>query len=395
MLLLGLFPAFFLPVLQLMFLIVLYGIVVSYKCVDIRIRESFIRWRYLTFAQFYLIFFLNALIYPVLDSSGEHARAIALESWGIGFFALFMIALWLETQKPDDLKWGIINWLPTGLILSFGIATIMYVLAGKWSRIAIFTPNPLIPPFWFLVLTMTSFSWFFEMKYRQKILRVVIFFMAGVMAVYGGARFAILAWALCGVILSIWFYTQVEKNRKKIFFIGTVLSAIICVGGVLAADLSVGGLLVYRLEGLFQTDYTYENLILQFPRLKIWSGAMSIVVDNFWNGIGSVNEQFAISQELNWELWFRAHQAYLSYLIAGGVTALISGLVMQSSVIVFMLSKQRSKLFPAFLGLGFVVTLNCFTDSVFQSGVAVHAFMIITLIFLRVSDSSKVGTYDS
>lgn len=395
MLLLGLFPAIFLPILQLMLFIVLYGIVISYKFLDVKFSKLFLRWRYFSFAQFYILFFLNSLLYPVWDSSGEHVRAVALESWSIGLFTLFAAAFWLEMQKPDDLKWGVINWLPLGLILSFGIATIMYVLAGKWSRIAIFTPNPLIPPFWFLVLTMASFSWFFEMKYKQKLLRVVIFFMAGVMAVYGGARLAILAWTLCGVILSIWFYIQAEKEEKNIFLIGTCLSAIICIGGVLAADFFVGGLLVYRLEGLFNANFSFENLIIQFPRLKIWSGAMSIVVENFWNGIGSVNEQFAIGRELNWELWYRAHQTYLSYIIAGGVTALISGLIMQSSVMIFMLRKNRTKFFPAFLGLGFVVTLNCFTDSVFQSAVAVHAFMVITLIFLRVSDCSDVGTYEA
>lgn len=395
MLLLGLFPAIFLPILQLMLLIVLYGIFISYKCVDIRIRENLVRWRYFAFAQFYILFFLNALIYPVWDTSGKHARAIALESWSIGLLTLFVVAFWLEMTKPNDLKRGIINWLPSGLFLSFGIATVMYVLAGKWSRIAIFTPNPLIPPFWFLVLTMTSFCWFFEMQYRQKILRVVIFFMAGVMAVYGGARLAILAWILSGVILSIWFYIQAEKREKNKFLLGISLSAVVCISGVLVADFTVGGLLLYRLEGLFQTNFSSENLTLQFPRLKIWSGAMLIVVDNFWSGIGSVNERFAIGQKLNWELWYHAHQTYLSYIIAGGVIALISGLIMQSLAMIFMRRKHCSEFFPAFLGLGFVVTLNCLTDSVFQSGVAVHAFMIITLIFLRVSDSSEVGAYES
>lgn len=387
MLLLGLFPAIFLPALQLMLLIVLYGTFISYRRANIRIREILMRWRYLAFAQFYIFFFLNALIYPVWSDAGEHARAAALESWSIGLFALFVVAFWIEMQNPDDLKWGIVNWLPAGLILSFGIATIMYVLAGKWSRIAIFTPNPLIPPFWFLVLTITSFSWFCEMQYKQKLLRVVIFFMAGVMAVYGGARLTILAWVLCGVILLIWFYIQAEKGEKNRFLFGAVFIATICIGGVLMVDYFVGGLLMYRLEGSFQISLSYESLILQFPRLKIWSGAMPIVLDNFWSGIGGANERFAINRELDWELWYRAHQTYLSYIISGGIIALISGLIMQSSVVIFILRKRCSKFFPAFLGLGVVITLNCLTDSVFQSGVSVHAFMIITLIFSRVSDS--------
>ncbi len=30
-------------------------------------------------------------------------------------------------------------------------------------------------------------------------------------------------------------------------------------------------------------------------------------------------------QEMEWDRWLRAHQTYLSYLIAGGIPALISG----------------------------------------------------------------------
>ena len=55
----------------------------------------------------------------------------------------------------------------------------------------------------------------------------------------------------------------------------------------------------------------------------------------------------------------------------------------------FLGRARRSTLFPAFLGLGVVVTMNCLTDSIFQSAVNVQVFMVATLVFLRASDADQ------
>lgn len=177
-----------------------------------------------------------------------------------------------------------------------------------------------------------------------------------------------------------------RKHRLQVL-LGIVFGLVVSAAIIVVGDMLAGGLLMTRMTSFSRVDFTYEGLSQEFLRLQIWRGALSVISDNALLGIGQVNERIALQQEMAWERWFRAHQSYLSYLIAGGIPALISGLLMQGSVLAFLSAAKRSSFFPAFLGLGVVVTLNCFTDSVFQSGVGVQAFMLTTLILLRASDA--------
>jgi len=196
-----------------------------------------------------------------------------------------------------------------------------------------------------------------------------------------------LAWVLCGGCLAFWFYFQVAAQFRWRVLLVAGLSIVIGVIGVPIADSVGGGLLAIRMRAFTQIEFTYESISVQFLRLEIWMKTLSIVSDNLWLGVGQVNERLALKQEMEWERWIRAHQTYISYLLAGGIPALISGLVMQSPTLSLLTSAKRPLLFPVFLGLGVVVTLNCFTDSIFQSAVSVQVFMAATLIFLRASDA--------
>ena len=384
--LLGLFPVFFLPMLQIMLFIMMIGLIVSFRQLDRVAFQQLLHWRYIVFAQFCIFFFLNAALYPVWESPRMHYRAIALESWSVSLLCVIVLALWLHLQKPAEIKRALIRWLPVGLTVSFGIASAIFSSGSQGVRVTLFTPNPLVPPFWFLVLTMTSFAWFFEMKRGAQVWRLGLFLMAGVMAVYGGARLVMLAWFLCGIALAIWFYIQALPKRRPHVLLGAMLSFALCAAAVILVDFLAGGFLALRMRSFSQVDLSYESVSQEFLRLRIWGGAISVVSENVLLGIGQVNERLAIQQELDWEKWYRAHQTYLSYLIAGGIPALISGLVFQSPVLAFLGRARRAALFPAFLGLGVVVTMNCFTDSIFQSAVAVQVFMLTTLLFLRASD---------
>jgi hypothetical protein len=389
MLLLGSFPALFLPTLQFILLIVLIGLVLSFRHPDRAALKQLLSFRYLAFAQFCILFFINAVIYPVWDNPKAHYRAIALESWSISLFCLIVLALWLNMRKADDVKRAILYWLPVGLSVSFFVASWFYFLGDQGSRVTLFTPSPLIPPFWFLVLTAASFGWFFEMSHLHRAWRIAIFFMAGLMAVYGGARLVMLAWVLCGIVLMTWGCIQSDRKYRLRIFTGASLFGAVCVGGIILVDLLSEGGFLGRMAKFAQVEFSYESIGSQFLRAQIWSGALSIIPDNIWIGVGQVNERAAISQEMDWDRWLRAHQTYLSYLIAGGIPALISGLIMQSPMLIFLKRTKRSALFPVFLGLGVVVTLNCFTDSIFQSAVNVQVFMVTTLLFLKASDADQ------
>ena len=386
-LLLGLFPALFLPTLQLTLLIVLIGLLLSCRHIDWQMLRPLFSFRYMVFAQFYIFFFMNALIYPVWDNPKMHYRAIVLESWSLGLFCLGLLGIWLNMAKAEDVKRAIIHWLPYGLTVSFLIASGIYFFGNQGLRVRLFTPNPLVPPFWFLVFVVASFAWFFEMNRIQKVWRLALIFMAGLMVIYAAARLVTLAWVITSMALAIWLYLRAEPHHKKQALLGIILSTAFAIGGLMFVNSSFGGLLSSRMADFTNVEFTYESISAKFIRLKIWDGALTIIWENLWFGIGQVNERFAIRQEFRGEHWQNAHQAYLSYLVAGGIPALISGLLMQSPVLAFLKSTRRSTMLPAFLGLGVAVTMNCFTDSIFQSAVNVQMFMVATLIFLRASDA--------
>ncbi len=384
--LLGLFPALFLPVLQLILLIMLVGLIVSYREFDPSALRSLLQWRYLAFAQFYVFFFANAAFYPVWAGTPDHFRGVALESWSVGLLGLVVLGLWLKSKKAADVKDAVIRWLPAGLTLSFLIATAVYIEGSQGPRVHVFTPNALGPPFWFLVLTMASFVWFDEMTPAHRFWRFALFFMAGLMPIYGGARLIMLAWVACGIAMVIWLYFQSASQNRLRVLMGAALMMLLCAGGVMAVEILSGGFLTERMMDFAGVEMTYESLSGKFARAEIWFNALSIISEHGVFGLGQVNERLALTQKIGWEHTFRAHQTYLSYLIAGGIPALISGVLLQSPVLGFLRRTKASIFFPMFLGLGGVVTLNCFTDSIFQSAVSVQVFMVTTLLFLKATD---------
>jgi len=384
--LLGLYPAFHLPVLKLILLVVVIGVFGSANHIDRQVLWQSLNWRYLAFAQFFVFFFINALIYPVWDTSKVSYRAIALESWGISLLCLIVLATWLSILKAEDLRRAIIKWLPVGLTISFCVASWIYFSGSQGTRVKLFTPNPLGPPFWFLILAVASFGWFFEIGYRHRAWRVAIFLMAGLMALYGGARLVMIAWVLSGMVLVTWGYLQSERRYRPWILSGAGFIGALAIGGILLLDFVSGGGFLSRMAWLIPADYSYDSLRSQNSRVILWEGAWSVISDNVLLGIGQANERAAIEQEIGWGKWYRAHQAYLSYLVAGGIPALVSGLLLQSPALIFLKRQNRGALLPAFLGIGVVVTLNCLTDSIFQSAVAVQAFMVVALLFGRASD---------
>lgn len=386
-LLLGLFPALFLPVLQLMLLILLVALGLSFRTVGRGHLRGLLTFPNIAIAQFALFFLINAVVFDVMEGNRPHFRSVAIESWSITLLCLGILALWLRMKAPEDVKRALIWWLPVGLSGAFLIGTFVYIFGDQGTRIAIFTPSPLTPPLWFLVLTMCSFTWFFEMSRSHKVWRICLFFMAGLMVVYGSARLVMLAWMICGLALAVWIYMRTTPEFRTRVLLGAGLILAVCGVGIVLTDMLAQGRLVARMTYLLQVDWTYDSISARFPRLSIWTGALSVIAEHPMLGIGNVNERLAINQELDWEKWFRAHQSYLSFLIAGGIPALLSGLILQSSALAFIGARRRAVFYPAFLGLGVVVTMNCLTDSIFQSAVNVQMFMVATLVFLRASDA--------
>ena len=393
-LLLSLFPTFHLLTLQMMLFAMFLELVRPYQRWRLETLNELLEWRHIAFLQFFLVFLFNAAFYPVWDSPRFNNRFIFIESWSISLVALIVLAVWLKQQKAEEVKRALIQFIPIGLTVCFAISSAIYFSEIEVDHIPLFTDNTLMLPFWFLVLTMSSFSWFFEMKFRTQVWRVFLFLMAGVMAWYGSARLVLIAWFFCGVFLTVWLASQTDGIQRLRMLSGAVILFLLFASLIIFLDYLAGGAFASRFLLLLQTD-TYDNVVSSHgTRVSLWRASLSIISENTLSGVGQVNERIALNQELSRELWFRAHQSYLSFLIAGGLFGLLSGLIMQSPALIFLSRARRFALFPAFLGFGIVVTLNCFTDSIFQSAVAVQAYMVGVLTFLRASDFEVTRSID-
>ena len=218
------------------------------------------------------------------------------------------------------------------------------------------------------------------MSGQQKLMRVALFLMAGLMTLYGAARLVMLGWLLSSLLLAAYFII-IAPDRRWVYIKAALVVLPSVVAVIFIADQSVGGLMLQRFELFLAQDV--EALRAAHPRLMIWPASVQVILDNPFLGVGQVNERLVLQQEIGWDLWLRAHQTYLSYLIAGGVPALVSGLLIQLPVLKFLRRDLVAMMFPAFVGLGVVLTLNCLTDSIFQSFVSVQVYMIVSLILLR------------
>ena len=186
--------------------------------------------------QFTIFFLINAYAFDLLPGSPPKLRTVALESWIGTFSSSLVLMLWLQIQNPSVLKNAIVRWLPVGLMASFSIATYFYIFSYLGERIQVFTPNPLIPPFWFLVFTLISFCWFDQMSQAQKCIRLTLFVFAGIMIVYASARFLMLAWLVAAVVLAIYviFLSPRYLRSQQMRFLAA--GGILVVGGVLMTD---------------------------------------------------------------------------------------------------------------------------------------------------------------
>jgi hypothetical protein len=376
----GLIPSFHLVALQLATILILISVLLRGRTVFRNLPK--LQWFHILLLQFVLIFTLNAILYPSMAGNMRHFQKVALESWGMTFIGFVLIWLYLGqfARGTYDLRKAFVQWLPIGLFISF-LTMSFFFFGSQDVRVRAFSTNPLVPPMWFLSLSLISFCWFHDLSTTQKLIRIALMTLAAIMALYSGGRMILVLWALSATALAICLVMiqpqplgTKSKRKRNIAFVG--LGVILGLLGLLAIDKLIGGTMTFRIL------YTIDSLrngglsAERFLRVEIWTAALRIVSE-FWPlGAGQVNERLLIHEIIERDWWFRAHQTYLSYLIAGGLPALISGLLFQSAGLTFL---SRNML-PAALGLVAVLGLSGLTDSVFQSFFTVQVYMMLVIL---------------
>lgn len=369
----GLFPAFHLSALQLALVFILLSIAVGWRDINLSHLRRLGHWPFWAISQFLVMMLINAVIFTSWDGNRPHYRAVALESWSVTLLVFALVLLWLPISQLSRALW--FRWLPVGLGMSFLIASGFYFLGTHQGRIWIYTPNPLIPPLWFLVITLLGFCWWHAMSTRQKVIRIALLILAQFMAVYGGSRVMMIGWVLAALCLAVNFYVFSPKERRPQLLIYLSLATLALFALIWLGNLLSNGFIALRFAMIVEGPFTYEVLSIKFERINVWHAALQVARDNIWLGVGQINERIAIHGVLGWDRWYRAHQTYLSYTIAGGLPLLVSGILFKAPVLSFL----NCSMMPAFIGLGVILTLNEFTDSVMQSTVSVQISMLLVI----------------
>lgn len=379
----GLFPAANLKALQIIMLLTLIGALL--RGLSRAPQKMRLSWPHLALLQFALFFGLNALLFTPLPEVPPHIRPVALEAWGAAILCLFV--LWYHLGDGRDLGPHWRFWLPLGLLGSFAIMTSDFIFdwGNSAGRTSAFAPNSLTPPTWFLALTLVSFSQFSALSKAAKALRFLLFFLSAVMIVYAGARFAGLAWIASAVFLTgylIWLSPQEKRRRRGAWLILSLGAASVA---AVVMDQLAGGIMAGRVSETL--DGLSNPQSMTFYRLKLWSAALQVIPEHLPWGVGQVNERAVLSAKVADGQSYRAHQTYLSYLITGGVLALLSGLIFQAAPVFLLGKRLRRAMLPAAAGLIGVMALNGLTDSIFQIYVFVQAYFATTILLFSWRES--------
>lgn len=379
--LIGLFPVLFITSLKLVMVLALIGLFVSWR--QQRGAKFEISVAFILCTQFALFFLLNTLLFESWEGNRFNTYAIALEAWVGTLLGLVIMSAYLRAGRSLWPAWR--DALPIGLLLSFAIMTVFYVSGVQGPRASAWAATTLTPPMWFLALSLLSFAGFEDLNTRQRALRFVIFALAVLMTFYANARLIFIAWALSAIVLSFWILSQRPKGKRLRAALYLAFGLCVCVGLVVTLDQIGKGYTVSRMLRLWDALRDPAHASENFLRLKLWASAWEVARQNIWLGIGQVNERDAIQKISQHSSWFRAHQTYLSYMVGGGVLALVSGLAFQAAPLFGLARRLPSSWWLGVCGFVGVCALNGFTDSVFQSFTNVQAYCVITLLFIAAS----------
>ena len=372
---LGLLPVFYLISLQLIMVFLFASVLLRGKQMFTNL-PSF-GWQHVLLLQFVIYFLLNILFYSPVEIHAEQLKHVALESYVMALFGFAITMLYLGRGR--DFMIPLQRWTPLALTLSFLVMSYFF-FGPQGARAQAFSTNALVPPMWYLTITLICFCDFKKMDFWQRSLRLALFGSAAVMCLYSGGRMILMIWLFCAIILAI-YLIRLRPRAGHLLKDSAVLLCVILaiVGGLYALDAFSGGTIAMRFTYTFDSLRENGMSSTTFYRLELWAAAMEIIKESFPLGVGQINERFLIHDIIERDWLFLSHQTYLSYLVSGGLIALISGILFQSAG--FGLFTQATM--PAAIGVVVVPALNGLTDSVFQSFFSVQLYMLLILLLVH------------
>ena len=299
-------------------------------------------------------------------------------------------------------------WLAVGLLISVAALIITQnmgfnTMGGRAYGLMF---NPLLPPAVFLPLTVLLFARWEQAPPWQKYLAYgVLLAVIVTVGAVNGARIAFYSGLITALVLTLWVLWQ---DTSRIFAMGALAIVGLSVFGIKAYDGLSGGRQADRfteassdisilIERALVGDVRLRGSVAEVQktgisysasaRLALWNGALQGFGGRPWFGYGQSQEKSVINTVAQTRQP-HAHNQYLSWLIWGGLPALISGLI-------FLAAPLLHTRTPASVLLCLLPLLMIFvTESLFYWPKALHAFtfMIVAIYAVHRVPCAKMNS---
>ncbi len=317
------------------------------------IRYEAKKWHWILFV-FVLGVFINSLavIYLSLKELGEFSYAGIMQKHvidgdpNVNFFKIIF-------QRRSFLSYTYLSKFihPSylALYITFSIATIYFFLRNKLFHIIIRIFFILSLPFFFLFLVLLTARASF----------IAVFFLL-----------------VSIIVLEVFRY---KKKFLSSIFIFLFLSGLFFLSKNDRIQHNLKEVVGIAEDGL-DTEKNYD------ARIYIWYGAINVIEDNFWTGVGVANSEVALDEffkkmeyQIGVDFDFNSHNQFLDIWVESGVFGFLLAIGIFVVALVISIKKRNFLLF-AFIGIMFI---NLLFESMLNrfSGVAFFALFLSILAF--------------
>ncbi|QPH52267.1 O-antigen ligase family protein [Pontivivens ytuae] len=321
--------------------------------------------------------------YPVKDGEGEFIRFLLS-----GLLLLSVPLLARETTRwPVILGWGVVT--------CFVVLAAFYIFGfgNQGCRVEAFNRNPLYPPIWMTAIVLALFGrWIAGARREIACLYGLVFICSLSAGAFSGARTILLIQML--MFPAAAFLLGGSDRWRHLVAIGATIAA-----GVTAAlllDAATGcnlGDRIGKLVEIAQTADLSQSGEAELGRFETWTQAIALMPEYWLQGRGFENERYIVIEEFGSSI-HHLHNLYLSWLMGGGIAALLSGLVFLFGPPLVLLRRYGLRAAWPVIALVAVIGLNGMTTILFYRGFIVATYMVTftALLAMVVADGRKGRT---
>ncbi len=343
--------------------------------------------------QYLLLYAVNMAVFPTLspdypreDGEGELVRAVIS-----GLLLLAVPILARETKR-----W---TYILGGGIVACTVVLATFYLFGvdeQVCRVKAFNRNPLYPPIWMTAIALALFGRLLAGRRRDLAFLYLLVFLCVLSAsAFGGARTILLIQLIMFPMAAV----LLGGSGRWRHLLGIGAAIVAGLGAALLLDMATGcdfGSRMGQLVEIAQTADLSRSSQAELGRFETWKHAISVMPEYWLHGRGFENERYIVIEEFGSSI-HHLHNLYLSWLMGGGLSALISGLVFLFGPPLYLLWRYGLRAAWPVIAIVAVIALNGMTTVLFYRGIIVATYMVtFTALFaMTVSDGrAKEGKAD-